>query len=62
MHKVFNLDNINIPYISIYLLYHVRGGSRNFKTLGGVGRRVVFLHLRFALTPLYIYPMFLLEE
>ena len=40
-----------------------RRGSRNFKTGGGRGPGAVeFFDLRFALMPLYTYPMFVLEE
>ena len=39
-----------------------RRGSRNFKTGGRGPGAVEFFDLRFALMPLYTYPMFLLEE
>ena len=39
-----------------------RRGSRNFKTGGRGPGAVELFDLRFALMPLYTYPMFLLEE
>ena len=38
-------------------VYHISGGSRNFKTGGGGPSAVEFLSLGFVLMPLHTYPM-----
>ena len=69
MYKVRNFIQLRANTLKIkkkkqsnsqYILF--RRGSRNFKTGGRGPGAIEFFDLRFALMPLYTYPMFVLEE